>query len=120
MYYLIKYKTMKKEIFEIETAEGFAQFEGITFGQRWNGWECPQFDIDNINKILEGLGSEDEAKECNFSYYEYDSVYDVIIEKVYWDGKIEAVDTSKPIIVDGIKYYALGCFNWTWTKANNY
>ena len=54
---------MKKEIFEIETAEGFAQFEGITFGQRWNGWECPQFDIDNINKILEGLGSEDEAKD---------------------------------------------------------
>jgi hypothetical protein len=111
---------MKKEIFEIETAEGFAQFEGITFGQRWNGWECPQFDIDNINKILEGLGSEAEAKECNFSYYEYDSVYDVIIEKVYWDGKIEAVDTSKPIVVDGIKYYALGCFNWTWTKSNNY
>mgnify|MGYP003662463803 CR=1 FL=1 len=49
---------MKKEIFEIETAEGYAQFEGITFGQLWNGWECPQFDINNINKILEGIGSE--------------------------------------------------------------
>ena len=38
-------------------------------------------------------------------------------DKVYWDGKIEAVDTSKPILVDGVKYYALGCMNWTWSKA---
>ena len=44
---------MEKAIFEIQTAEGFEQFEGITFGQRWNGWECPQSDIHNIKKILD-------------------------------------------------------------------
>ena len=108
---------MKTEIFEIETENGFDQFEGITFGQRWNGWECPQFDIHNIKKILDGIGTEEQAKECNFSFYEYCPTYDVIIEKVYWDGKLEAIDTSKPILVDGIKYYALGCMNWTWSKA---
>jgi len=108
---------MQKQIFKIETENGYEQFEGITNGQRWNGWECPQFDIDNINKILEGIGSEEDAKECSFSFYEFDSFYNVIIERVYWDGKLMAIDTIKPFLFEGINYYALGCMNWTWSKA---
>jgi hypothetical protein len=47
---------MEKAIFEIEVHNGeYEQFEGITFGQLWNGWQCPQFDIHNIKKILEGI-----------------------------------------------------------------
>jgi len=108
---------MKIEIFEIETAEGFAQFKGVTFGQLWNGWECPLFTLDVVKDILAGLGTEDEAKNCSFSFYEYDSFYDVIIERVWWGGKIEAVDTSKPILIDGVKYYSVASFCWTWSKA---
>jgi hypothetical protein len=108
---------MEKALFEIEVNEGFEQYEGITLGHRWNGWECPLFNIDNVNKILNNLGSEEEAKENSFSFYQYDSTYDVIIEKVYWDGKLEAIDTSKPTIFNGEKYYAIGSHNWTWTKA---
>lgn len=108
---------MKKEIFEIEVNEGFEQYEGITNGNRWNGWECPLFTIDNVNKILNNLGSEELAKECSFSFYEYDSTYDVIIEKVYWNGKLEAIDTTKPTLFEGNKYYPIGNGNWTWTKA---
>ena len=108
---------MKTQIFEIEVNDGYEQFEGITLGQTWNGWQCPQFDLANVTKILEGIGTKEDAMKCSFSYYEYDSVYDVIIETIFWDGKIEAIDISKPILVDGVKYYAIGCFNWCWSKA---
>lgn len=111
---------MKKEIFEIETNDGYSQFEGVTFGQLWNGWECPLFTLDVVKSILDGIGSEAEAKECSFSFYEFDSFYKVIIERVYWDNKIEAIETSKPILIDGVYYYSIGSYNWTWSKKNNY
>jgi hypothetical protein len=112
---------MKKEIFTIETNEGVSKFKGITFGDLWNGWECPYFTIDVVNEILNDVScDEDTCKEYSYCYYEFDSLYNVIIEKTYWDNKIEVASTTKPILIDGIFYYPLGAYNWTWSKSNNY
>lgn len=111
---------MKKEIFTIETNEGIAEFKGITLGDKWNGWECPMFPIRSIHKILADIGTEEDAKDCGFSFYEYDSLHDVIIERFYNDGKIEYCATEKPTIIDGIKYYSIGAYSWTWRKKSNY
>lgn len=112
---------MKQQIFTIEVNNGdLAEFNGITFGKLWNGWECPLFPIESINKILSDIGTEEDAKLCGFSFYEYDSLYDVIIEKYYYNEKIEYCATEKPTIIDGIKYYSLGAYSWTWRKKSNY
>lgn len=108
---------MEKQIFEIETENGFEQFEGITFGQRWNGWECPQFDLETTNKILLGMCSEEVAKECSFSHYKYDEFYNVVIETTFWGNKIECVETWKPSNINGVDFFAVGYMCWTWTKA---
>jgi hypothetical protein len=112
---------MKTEIFTIEVNNGdLAEFEGVTFGDLWNGWECPLFTLDVIKSILKDIGTEDDAKACSFSFYEFDSFYNVIIERVYWDGIIQAIDTTKPILINGLEYFSFGAYNWTWQKKSNY
>ena len=113
---------MKKEIFTIEIDNGkTAQFKGVSFGDLWNGWECPYFTLDIVNKILNKVScNEETAKEYSYCFYEFDSVYNVIIERTYWDKKIEVVNTTKPILIDGVYYYPLGAYNWTWGKKLNY
>mgnify|MGYP003652514001 CR=1 FL=1 len=111
---------MEKAIFEIDTLDGGARFEGITKGHLWNGWECPQFDLKNTLRILKDvMDSEDNKHNYDFTFYEYDELYDVIIEKGFYNSKLEYISTSKPNVINGIKYYSVGAYNWTWTMVND-
>ena len=112
----IQTKKIEKAIFEIEAINGFEQYEGVSLGYLWNGWECPYFKIEEVKKIIANMDSEQDAIIYDFTHYSYDNLYDVIIEKTFYDGKIETIHTSKPIIIQGEKYYSIGSFNWTWTK----
>jgi hypothetical protein len=115
-------RKIEKRTFEIETANGSEKYNGLTFGIYWNGWECPLFDLKTTLKVLKDFHkdtSEDNKNDYDFSYYEYDSLYDVIIEKSFYSGKIECIATSKPIIINKKKYYSVGSFNWTWFEATN-
>ena len=92
----------------------------ITDGTRWNGWRCPWFSLEVAKQVLaEHMSSEEDAKDGGYSFYEYDEVYDVIIEKVY-DGYTENiifdVVTYHPIFFEGVKYYPIGYGNWCWSE----
>jgi hypothetical protein len=112
---------MKKETFAIETSEGIAHYKGVTFGDLWNGWECPLFDLKTTIKILNDVvGGEEQKHEYDFTFYQYDNVYDVIIETSFYNATIECVQTHKPIVIDNKKYYSIGSYCWTWMKKSNY
>jgi hypothetical protein len=114
---------MKKEIFVIETADGTAEYQGISLGQLWNGWECPLFELKTALKVLKDFHSycsEENKHDYDFSFFQYDPLYDVIIETYFMDAKINFVATHKPIVINNKKYYDIGGFNWTWWKKNNY
>jgi hypothetical protein len=112
---------MKKETFLIETNDGqLAKYKGITLGHLWNGWECPMFELSTTKKILsEWLSTENDKYLYDFTFYQYDELFDVIIETSFSSGKIETISTSQPITINNIKYYSIGAYNWTWTKKNN-
>lgn len=108
---------MQKGFFSIETNEGYDTFEGIENPSLlWNGWHNPYFDLNTIKKILSNIGQENQFLDYDFTFYQYDEDYDVIIEKSYYDQKLESVSTCHPITFEGIKYYPIGFMCWTWYK----
>jgi len=77
--------------------------DGMTYGQTWNGWECPYFTPENAEKILSYFTE---------GYLTYNAEKDVYQHDGYGDGK--EIDIFEPVIIDGQKYYSIGGFNWCW------
>lgn len=100
---------MKKAFF---TIEGEEKFQGITSGQRWNGFECPYFDLETAQKILSTLQDVDQAKEFGFSYYHFNDDFSLLFE-THEDG----TEQYSPITFEGVKYYSIGFCNWVWQLA---
>ncbi|MBK1901999.1 MULTISPECIES: hypothetical protein [Burkholderia] len=85
-------------------------YQAYSRGERWNGWECPYFTIEEAMKLLahpylDGL--------------RYDAEGDKFIMDD-GDGEVldETVFASRVVLVDGnpIKVYAIGAFGWCWNK----
>lgn len=87
-----------KKKFKIECG---LQFEGITDGSTWNGWECPWFTLGAMKEIQAWVN---------------DGINDPIaidgdkVSDVYIDERIEC----RTITVDGITYYAID--GWCWSE----
>ena len=99
------YQTKEFQIYD------FVQAVGITNGTRWNGWECPLFNLEESIKIIEGQISKSECLENGCTYYEISSDGLQIISTCE-DG-IFAEDS---ILVDNIRYYPIGYMNWVWEE----
>jgi|GEM_PF-2057575 len=87
-------------------------FKGMTYGQHWNGWECPLFTYEVMLEIM-----KDWNYQLNYDLVTYDKDKDIfkIWDKDYGDEEDEE-DTyiSEPSIIDDVKYYSMGyCFIWT-------
>ncbi|VWC80362.1 hypothetical protein BLA39750_01151 [Burkholderia lata] len=79
-------------------------------GERWNGWECPYFTIEEAMKLLEhpylhGLRYDAEGDKFIMDDGDGEDLY-------------ETVFASEVVLVDGnpIKVYAIGAFGWCWNK----
>lgn len=85
---------------------------GITNGTRWNGWECPFFDLEEAKKIIEGQTPKSECLENRCTYYEI-SMDGLHVISTCEDG----VFVEDSILVDGVRYYPIGYMNWVWEIA---
>lgn len=90
-------------------------FDGIDFGSKWNGWACPAFIkevadeiVSIMNKCCLELFGEDEHTEffenANGGYY-----------ATFVDG-VEC-ERYEPMMINGVVYYDLGAYCWTWVVA---
>lgn len=80
-------------------------FEGIDLSLRgWNGWACPGFTREECFKMI------DSPYLCDMKY---DEARDVFV--IQLDGAEEPEEYS-PITIDGVKYYPIGAWGWTWSR----
>lgn len=89
---------------------------GYTFGDTWNGWQCPMFTKD---VGLQLVGSWDAT---DGTMLRYDEAGDVFIVSTR-SGNGTDTDTyvgTDVLTEDGMKrVYGIGAFGWTWDKAEN-
>ena len=108
---------MKKETFAIETSEGIAEYKGVTFGDLWNGWECPLFELEEAQRVIEHFNYQ--QKTFGGEYYDlftYLVDEDAILTQTFEEGKhlpqYDSID--KGTTIDGVRYYDIANCNYTW------
>lgn len=99
----------KKVNFTIEGTEDV--FQGITKGQKWNGFHCPAFDLETSKKIINTLQDIEDAKKWGYSYYVFNKAKNLIFE--YSE---EGQQIHFPIIFEGKNYFYIGFCNWVWQE----
>lgn len=95
-------------------AFGDRYFHGFTEGQRWNGFACPLFPLEEAVRL---------ALINNATTYcgriEYDSARDAFL---FYEEEDESRTDVEPQVyaavnVDGQRLYAIGAFGWTWGEC---
>lgn len=109
----MSYIKLKEEIFEID---GMYKVKGYSFGDYWNGFECPFFTEDVATAILEETLDADLTQDY-FLSYEYDEEKDMfILETRNIDLEFEAIyietEAGKRIAL-----YPIGSWIWCWSKS---
>ena len=84
---------------------------GITFGQRWNGFECPYFELYETLQILSKQDTKQECEDVDVSFYEISADGLHIIET-----NSSGLYVSDSVLVDGERYFPIGGFNWVWEE----
>lgn len=105
---------MRKAKFSCATSETFIGFKSDL---TWNGWECPLFELEEAKKVIEHFNYE--QKTHGGEYYEqftYLEEEDGILSQNFEEGwhmsEYDSID--KAIIIDGVKYYDIANFSFTW------
>lgn len=91
--------------------EGEFYAEGITFGQRWNGFHCPYFTYENALKVLAMQDKKEVVLKMECEYYEM-SENKLFIIGTFPEGKEEL----KGKFFEGEMYYPIGFCNWVWME----
>lgn len=79
---------------------------GYTQGQRWNGWECPYFEKDQVNEILESLDGNIKAGWIGNKVFVKESRNEV---DEYEPTEITHMGETKTV-------WPLGSWCWTWEE----
>lgn len=106
---------MKKTLFTCGTN---LTFEGFSNGETWNGFDCPYFEFEECEKIMNAFNKENEECDVDVKII-YDSTNDCFIEQdenydedeyvTYEALFIETSEGSK-------KVYPLGTCYWMWEE----
>jgi hypothetical protein len=99
---------IKKMNFGIE-GEFYAQ--GITLGQRWNGFHCPYFTYENALKVLAMQESKQETIEQGAYFYEISEDKKGILEITEEETNFLSAKN-----IEGKFYYPIGFCNWVWME----
>ena len=85
-------------------------FKGFHNKDRWNGWACPAFPLEEAKKIMKA--QEHIAEDCG--RISFDEEADKF--SLTYDGETEDFE-GFDIKVDGKKVhvYGIGAYSWTWT-----
>jgi hypothetical protein len=100
---------MRKAKFAMDFFDDGIAIDGYTFGDYWNGWDCPFFTFENAKKVVEAFGNT----------LQYDQNQDVFIyhDPQYMDD--EDKDIFESVIIDNQKYYSVGGWNFCWYEVFN-
>ena len=109
--------TLQPATFTLDAyGNGEIYFHGFTAGQRWNGFACPSFLLEDALRL---------AAINNVSPYcgqiKYDPAVDAFIFDEQGDGGDEALQLE-PVVFPAIahgdhKVYGIGAFGWCWYEA---
>jgi hypothetical protein len=104
---------MNKKLF---TCGNELSFVGFSNGKTWNGFDCPYFEFEECEKIMNSFNKENEKFDLNIKII-YDSTNDCFIEQdenydedeyvIYESLLIETSEGTK-------KVYPIGNCYWTW------
>ncbi len=93
-------------------------YEGYTSGEKWNGFDCPLFELEESLKIMKDFNDLNEELELNIKlvydpdqdhFTEEDENYDEDEYVVYEPLLINTPDGTK-------KLYPIGTGYWTWEE----
>ncbi len=85
--------------------------EGITFGQRWNGFYCPYFTYENALKILAKQEIKEDVLEMGSYFYEMSEDKKSILE-ITEDG----ISVHSARLIDNQLFFPIGFCNWVWEE----
>ncbi|SAL76586.1 hypothetical protein AWB71_05273 [Caballeronia peredens] len=88
--------------------DGGQEYQGITDGETWNGWEMPNFTFEVAKKLADDMNSVTTEEKLM-----YDAENDRFIYAVDYYPEDEW-DIFPAIVIDGIKYYPIGAGSWVW------
>jgi hypothetical protein len=105
---------MQRTWFQLD-ALGEVIVEGFSSGEEWNGWACPYFTYEQAERLVE-LWERNRWKAA------YDGVQDAFVFSVNQDfttGDSEEFETFPAVSIEGLNYYPIGAFQWTWENASS-
>ena len=110
LYNDVFFEVARKTKFDIE---GSKSFEGFTFNQYWNGWECPMFELDVAMEIIKEFNNDEEKMS-------YDKEKDVFLfEHEDFDDGIYVVEPHDIFDEEGKTHhvYDIGAGYWVWSET---
>lgn len=86
------------------TLDGEREYEGYTNGDKWNGFECPLFEMEEALNILNDVeGDVESGLNDKTKCFEVDG--DIIAPRtIALNGKV-------------LTLYGIGSFGWTWEEV---
>lgn len=92
-------------------------FHGFTDGQRWNGFACPSFTLEDAQRLA---AINNVTPYCG--HIKYDPDRDAFIFDEHGDGGDTALALPSvefgAVTVEGQKLYSIGAFAWCWYEAD--
>jgi hypothetical protein len=92
-------------------------FNGLRTEMKWNGWECPLFELEEAQRVIEHFNYQ--QKTFGGEYYDlftYLVDEDAILTQTFEEGKhlpqYDSID--KGTTIDGVRYYDIANCNYTW------
>lgn len=106
----------RKTKFSIDESKSF---EGYTFNQYWNGWDCPYFTKEVAMEVCDEFSYKyDDEEECR-------CFYDECTDTFYcedWNNDYERQEIGHPTEINTeegkIKVYNFGYACWIWSEDN--
>lgn len=103
--------------FGLDGCEPF--FSGVHTGERWNGWACPYFPMEEVIKLRDWIAAW--AADDEFEKVIVDDSGRVWIDARFQMAKGEQESgylyEVKPEDHDGVPVYPVGAFSWIWAIA---
>jgi len=96
-------------------------FEGWTNGDRWNGWECPEFEFDEaVRYMMAQTRTAEDKPEWLLKPIAYNRKLDAFVVENEGEDGDEAWPATVILLPDGtsLKTYGIGAYCWTWYEGD--
>ena len=80
------------------------EYAGYTTGATWNGWECPQFELEEAQRVVAAYNAMAGEDDGRIVWDEVSRVFSNSVTGEVWDA-----------VGNGL--YAIGAWAWCWESA---